>query len=69
MYFVTSLPKMTKGCDYNWVTVDRLTKSTHFILIKINSPLQKLVELYVEKIVSLHCILSSNVSNKDLRFS
>lgn len=35
MDFVISLPKRTKGCDSIWVIVDIVTKSTHFILIKI----------------------------------
>ena len=52
MDFMTSLPKMKKGCD--WVIVDRLTKSVNFISNKINYPLQNLVELYIEKVVSLH---------------
>lgn len=40
----------------------------HFIPIKINYPLHKLVELYIEKIVSLHGISSSIVS-RDMRFT
>ncbi|XP_050920509.1 uncharacterized protein LOC127138155 [Lathyrus oleraceus] len=37
--FVTSLPKMMKGCDSIWVIMDRLTKSSHFISIEIGYPL------------------------------
>jgi len=33
MDFVTSLPNTPKGHDVNWVIVDRLTKSAHFIPI------------------------------------
>lgn len=69
MYFVTSLPKIEKGCDSIWVIVNRLTKSAHFILIKISYSLQKLEKLYIEKIVSLHGIPSSIVSNRDPRFT
>lgn len=69
MDFVTSFPKMMNGCDSIWVIVDKLTKSAHFIPIKISYPLQKLVEMYVEKIVSLHGILSSIISDRDLRFT
>lgn len=46
-----------------------MTKSTYFIPIKTNYPLQKLVELYIEKIVSLRDISSSIVSDRDLRFT
>lgn len=49
--------------------MDRLTKSTHFILIKISFPLQKLAKLYIEKIVSLHGIPSSIMSDRDSRFT
>lgn len=34
--FVTSLPNTTKGNDVIWVVMDRLTKSDHFIPIKIS---------------------------------
>lgn len=69
MDFVTSLSKMMKGCDSIWVIVDRLTKLSHFLSIKTRYPLQKLAELYIEKIVSLCGISSSIVSDRDLRFT
>lgn len=40
----------------------------YFIPIKINHSLQKLVELYIKNIASLHGIPSSIVSNRDPRF-
>lgn len=36
MNFVTSLTKMTKGYDSIRIIVDKLTKSAHFIPVKIN---------------------------------
>ena len=48
--------------------VDKMNKLAHFIPIKINYTLHKLAELYIKKIVSLHGILSSIVSDIDLRF-
>ena len=59
----------TKGCDSIWVIVDRLIKSVHFILIRINYTLKKLAELYIEKIISMHANLSSIMSDRDLRFT
>lgn len=60
---------MMKECDSIWVTVVRMTKSTHFSLIKISFTLLKLDELYIEKIVNLHGISSSIMSDRDPRFT
>ena len=49
--------------------MDRLTKSAHFISIKINYPLQKLAEVYISEIMKLHGIPSSIVSDRDMRFT
>lgn len=67
--FMTSLPKKTMGCGSILVIVNSLTKSSHFILIKISYPLQKLIELYIEKIVNLDGIILSIVSGRYLRFT
>ena len=61
--------RTTKNCDSIWVIVDRLTKSAHFISIRMDYPMERLTELYVEKIVSLHGIPSSIVSDRDPRFT
>src|ERR1044072_8106565 len=67
MDFVSGLPRTAKNCDSIWVIVDRLMKSAHFIPIRIDYPMERLAELYVEKIVSLHGIPSSIVSDRDPR--
>nr|GFB11836.1 putative reverse transcriptase domain, ribonuclease H-like domain, aspartic peptidase domain protein [Tanacetum cinerariifolium] len=51
MDFITKLPKSSQGFDTIWVIVDRLTKSTHFLPIKENDPLDKLARLYLNRIV------------------
>lgn len=48
--------------------MDRLTKSNHFILMRMDYPLERLVKLYIEKIVNLYGITSSVVSDRDMRF-
>ncbi|XP_058756176.1 uncharacterized protein LOC131629403 [Vicia villosa] len=68
MDFVTGLPKIAKGNDFIWVIVDRLTKSAHFLSMKINRPISMLAEMYIEEIVRLHRIPSSIVSDRDPRF-
>lgn len=49
--------------------MDRLTKSAHFILIRLNYLLKRLVELYIKNIFSLHGISSSIISDRDMRFT
>jgi hypothetical protein len=47
MDFILGLPKTPTGEDSIWVVVDRLTKSAHFIPIKVKDPMDKLARLYV----------------------
>ena len=54
MDFILGLPKTPSGEDSIWVVVDRLTKSAHFIPIKVKDPMDKLARLYVQNIVCLH---------------
>ena len=49
--------------------VDRLTKSTHFLLVSNDDPLEKLAQLYVDEIVRLHGVPVSIVSDRDPRFT
>lgn len=69
MEFMIGIQNMMKLSDSIWVIVDRLTKSTHLILINFSYPLQKIVEVYISKIVKLHGIHSSIISGKGLRFT
>jgi len=69
MDFVRALPKTVKGFDSIWVIIDRLTKSAHFIRIKTGMSVARLAETYIEKIVRLHGIPSSIVSDRDPRFT
>jgi hypothetical protein len=49
--------------------VDRLTKSAHFLPIKITGSLEKLANLYVREIVRLHGVPISIVLDGDPRFT
>ena len=55
MDFVPGLLKTSKGNDSIWVIVDRLTKSTHFLPMKINHPMEKLADMYIGEIVK-YCV-------------
>ena len=47
MDFVVGLPKTTNRYDAIWVIMDILTKSAHFLPIKITYSLEQLAELYI----------------------
>ena len=49
--------------------VDKLTKSTHFIPVRMDYSTDRLAELYVEEIVQLHGVSSSTMSDRDQRFT
>nr|GEY32214.1 putative reverse transcriptase domain-containing protein [Tanacetum cinerariifolium] len=48
MDFITKLPMTTNGYDTIWVIVDRLTKSAHFLPMRENDPMEKLMKLYMK---------------------
>ena len=68
MYFVTALPRAPSRYEMVWVIVDRLTKSAHFIPLKLRCSLDKLARIYIREIVRLHGVPESIVSNRDPRF-
>ncbi|KAG8501064.1 hypothetical protein CXB51_003123 [Gossypium anomalum] len=69
MDFVLGLPLTPGKKDAIWVIVDRLTKSAHFISVRTDYSLNKLVELYIREIVRLHGIPLSIISDRDPRFT
>ena len=69
MNFVVKLLVTGRKHDLVWVVVDRLTKSVHFLPMKTDYSLEKMVELYIREIVRLHGIPISIISDSDLRFT
>ena len=69
MDFVVGLPLTWRKHDSVWVVVDRLTKSSHFLLVRTDYSLDKLAELYIKEIVRLHGIPISIISDRDPRFT
>jgi hypothetical protein len=68
MDFILGLPKTPTGEDSIWVVIDLLTKSAHFIPIKVKDPMDKLPRLYVQNVVRLHGVPSAIISDRDSRF-
>ena len=52
-----------------WVIVDRLTKSIHFLAMRMTFTLEEFCKLYAREIVRLNGVLVSIVSNWDPRFT
>ena len=69
MDFVSGFPLTQQKHDSVWVIVDRLTKSAHFILVRMDYSMDRLAELYVDEIVQLHGVPLSIVSDRDPRFT
>ena len=51
MDFVVGLPKTMGKYDSIWVIIDRLSKSSHFIPVKVTYNAEKLAKLYISEIV------------------
>ena len=69
MDFVTGFPSTRNKKDAVWVIVDRLTKSAHFLPIKMGDGVDEIVKVYVNEIVRLHGVPASIVSDRDPRFT
>ena len=69
MDFVSGLPKSSECYDSIWVIVDRMTKSSHFLLVKTTDPVRKLAKLYLKEIVRLHGVPVSIMSDHHARFT
>ncbi|KAL2248214.1 UNVERIFIED_CONTAM: Retrovirus-related Pol polyprotein from transposon opus [Sesamum indicum] len=69
MDFVVGLPRTFKKHDAIWVIVDSLTKSAHFLPVRVTDSLDKLAGLYISEIVRLHGVPISIVSERDPRFT
>ena len=69
MDFVVGLPKTMGKYDSIWVIVDRLTKSAHFIPVKVTYNAEKLTKLYISEIVRLHGVPLSIISYRGTEFT
>ena len=69
MDFVTYLPQTPQGHDAVWVIVDRLTKSAHFLAVRMTFTLERFCRLYIREIVRLYGVPVSIVSDRNPRFT
>jgi hypothetical protein len=69
MDFITGLPRTLHDYNSIWVIVDRLTKSAHFLPVKSSYTVAKYAELYLTKIVCLHGVPKTIVSDRGPQFT
>ena len=69
MDFVTHLPQTQWRLDAIWVIVDWLTKSAHFLAVRMTFTLEEFCRLYIREIVRIHGVPVSIVSDRDPRFT
>ena len=69
MDFVSGFPPTQRKHDAVWVIVDRLTKSAHFLPIRLDNSMDRLAKLYVSEIFRLHGIPLSIVSDRNPWFT
>ena len=69
MDFVSDFPLTQRKHDAVWVIMDILTKSTHFLSVRLDYSMDRLAEIYASEIVRLHGIPLSIVADCDQRFT
>ena len=68
MDFIVGLSRTQKGYDSIWVVVDRLAKSAHFLPVKTLYPAKKYAELYMDRILCLHGVPKTIISDRGTQF-
>jgi hypothetical protein len=68
MDFIVGLPTTERVFDSIWVIVDCMTKSAHFILVKINYHPNHYMNIYFQQVVRLHGVPKSIVSDRGPQF-
>ena len=63
MDFITGLPKSKKQNDFIFVVIDKLSKSAHFIPVKLTYKDVNIVDLFLKEIFRLHGIPNVIISD------
>ena len=69
MDFITGLPRTRSGYDSIWVVVDRFAKVAHFIPTKTTYMSAKLAMIYMTRIICLHGVPRTIVSDRGTQFT
>ena len=69
MDFITKLPRTKKKHDSIMIVVDKLTKASHIILVKLTHKVVNIVDVYMREIARLHGIPKTIVSDRYPKFT
>ncbi|GJT90279.1 putative reverse transcriptase domain-containing protein [Tanacetum coccineum] len=69
MDFINKLPRTSSGHDSIWVIVDRLIKYAFSLAIREDYKIERLVRLYINKIIARHGVPVSIISDRDSYFT
>ena len=69
MDFVIHLPRTQRRHDAVWVIVDQLTKSTHFLAMRVTFRLEEFYWMYIREIVRLYGVPVFIVLDRDPKFT
>jgi hypothetical protein len=65
----TKLPRINKQHDSIMVVVDKVTKATHFVPVKLTHKTTNIVDVYMKEISRLHGIPKTIVFDRDPKFT
>jgi hypothetical protein len=67
--FLTKFPRIERQHDSIMVVVDKLTKASHFVPVKITHTTTNIAEIYMREMARLHGIPKAIVSDRDTKFT
>jgi hypothetical protein len=69
MDFIVELPMTSRRHGSIFIVVDTLTKSAHFILVKITYEALEIVRIFINEVVRLHGVMKNIISNRGTMFT
>jgi uncharacterized protein YueI len=67
--FITKFLRIMKQHDSIMVVVDKITKETHFILVKTSHKATNIAEIYMKEVARLHGVPKKIMSYRDPKFT
>ena len=69
MYLITYLPKSKNQNDSIFVVIEKLSKETHFIPVKLTYKVVNIVDIFLKEIFRLHKIPKEIILDRDVKFT